>query len=47
MGFPDASTLRFRPATDDELGRMKALLREAIDAGAIGLATSESPNQIG
>jgi N-acyl-D-aspartate/D-glutamate deacylase len=32
-----------RAATDDEIGRMRRLLREAIDAGAIGFATSTSP----
>lgn len=36
-----------REATDDEIDQMKTLLREAINAGAIGLATSESPNHIG
>jgi N-acyl-D-aspartate/D-glutamate deacylase len=29
-----------RQATDDELGRMKGLVREAMEAGAIGLSTS-------
>src|SRR5437773_1941335 len=28
-----------RPATDGEIGRMRALVREAIDAGSIGFAT--------
>ena len=32
-----------RAASADEIARMKALLREAIDAGAIGFATSTSP----
>ncbi len=36
-----------RTATDDEVAQMKTLLREALEAGAIGLATSESPNHIG
>jgi N-acyl-D-amino-acid deacylase len=32
-----------RAATDDEIGQMRRLLREAIDAGAVGFATSTSP----
>ena len=32
-----------RAASVDEIAQMKALLREAIDAGAIGFATSTSP----
>jgi N-acyl-D-aspartate/D-glutamate deacylase len=32
-----------RPATDDELTRMRDLVREALRAGAIGFSTSESP----
>jgi N-acyl-D-amino-acid deacylase len=36
-----------RPATDDEIGRMRALVREAIDAGAIGFATSKASTHIG
>ncbi|HTY79459.1 MAG TPA: amidohydrolase family protein [Candidatus Bathyarchaeia archaeon] len=36
-----------RPATADELARMRALVREAIDAGAIGFATSKASTHIG
>jgi len=36
-----------RPATDDEIARMRALVREAIDAGAIGFATSKASTHIG
>ena len=36
-----------REAREDEIDQMKILLREAIDVGAIGLATSESPNHVG
>jgi N-acyl-D-aspartate/D-glutamate deacylase len=36
-----------RPATDDETARMRALVREAIDAGAIGFATSKASTHIG
>jgi N-acyl-D-aspartate/D-glutamate deacylase len=36
-----------RPATDDEVARMRALVREAIDAGAIGFATSKASTHIG
>jgi N-acyl-D-aspartate/D-glutamate deacylase len=32
-----------RAATDDELARMRDLVREAMHAGAIGFSTSESP----
>jgi len=35
------------PATAEELSRMQALVREAMDAGAIGLASSFSPNHAG
>src|SRR5687767_11566351 len=41
----DAST-REEP-TPDELARMKALVREAMDAGAVGFASSFSPNHFG
>ncbi|MCB1739960.1 MAG: amidohydrolase family protein [Gammaproteobacteria bacterium] len=33
--------------TDAELARMQALVKEALDAGAIGFATSFSPNHLG
>jgi N-acyl-D-aspartate/D-glutamate deacylase len=36
-----------RSATDDEIARMRALVREAIDAGAIGFATSKASTHIG
>jgi N-acyl-D-aspartate/D-glutamate deacylase len=36
-----------RPATDDEIARMRALVREAVDAGAIGFATSKASTHIG
>jgi N-acyl-D-aspartate/D-glutamate deacylase len=36
-----------RAATDDEVARMRAIVREAIDAGAIGFATSKSPTHSG
>ena len=36
-----------RPATDVEVGRMQALLREAIEAGAVGLATSKAATHVG
>jgi N-acyl-D-aspartate/D-glutamate deacylase len=36
-----------RPATDDEIGRMRAIVREAIEAGALGFATSKSPTHVG
>jgi N-acyl-D-aspartate/D-glutamate deacylase len=36
-----------RPATPDEIARMRAIVREAIDAGAIGFATSKAPTHIG
>jgi N-acyl-D-aspartate/D-glutamate deacylase len=41
----DASTRA--QATPEELARMQALVREALDAGAIGLASSFSPNHAG
>lgn len=36
-----------RPATDDEIARMRALVREAVDAGAIGFATSKASTHVG
>jgi len=36
-----------RAATGDEIARMRALVREAIDAGAIGFATSKASTHIG
>lgn len=36
-----------RPATPEEIARMRALVREAIDAGAIGFATSKAATHIG
>jgi N-acyl-D-aspartate/D-glutamate deacylase len=36
-----------RPATDDEIARMRHLVREAVDAGALGFATSKSPTHVG
>jgi N-acyl-D-aspartate/D-glutamate deacylase len=36
-----------RPATAEETARMRALVREAIDAGAIGFATSKASTHIG
>src|SRR2546429_265794 len=36
-----------RAATDDEVARMHDIVREAIDAGAIGFATSKSPTHSG
>ncbi len=36
-----------RPSTPEELARMKALLREALDAGAVGLASSSNENHRG
>ncbi|HTO46330.1 MAG TPA: amidohydrolase family protein [Burkholderiales bacterium] len=41
----DASTRR--EPTDEELARMQALVREALDAGAVGFASSFSPNHSG
>jgi N-acyl-D-aspartate/D-glutamate deacylase len=42
----DAASTRSE-ATPEELARMQAMVREAIDAGAIGLASSFSPNHAG
>lgn len=36
-----------RPASDDEIARMKAIVEGAIDAGAIGFATSMAPTHMG
>ena len=36
-----------RAATADEVARMRAIVREALEAGALGFATSESPNHVG
>jgi N-acyl-D-aspartate/D-glutamate deacylase len=36
-----------RAATADEIARMRAVVREAIDAGAIGFATSKASTHIG
>ena len=36
-----------REATDAEIERMRAIVREAMEAGALGFATSESPNHVG
>ncbi|MDA0653373.1 MAG: amidohydrolase family protein [Proteobacteria bacterium] len=36
-----------RAATDEEIASMRALVREAMEAGALGFATSESPNHVG
>ena len=36
-----------RCATDDEVGRMRAIVADALDAGAIGLSTSRSPGHLG
>src|SRR5258706_13514639 len=36
-----------RPATAEEIARMRALVREAIDAGAIGFATSKASTHLG
>ena len=42
----EAASERDQP-TDAELGEMRRLLREAMDAGAIGFASSYSPNHSG
>lgn len=36
-----------RPAREDEVARMRGLVREALDAGAIGFATSKALTHIG
>jgi N-acyl-D-aspartate/D-glutamate deacylase len=36
-----------RAATAEEIARMRALVREALDAGAVGFATSKSPTHVG
>ena len=36
-----------RPATADEVARMKALVGEALAAGAVGFATSKAPTHVG
>jgi N-acyl-D-aspartate/D-glutamate deacylase len=36
-----------RAATDDEIARMRAIVREAIVAGAAGFATSHAPTHVG
>lgn len=36
-----------RPATPDEIARMRVIVREAIEAGAIGFATSKASTHIG
>jgi N-acyl-D-amino-acid deacylase len=42
----DEASTRVQP-TPEELARMQAMVREAMDAGAIGLASSFSPNHAG
>ena len=36
-----------RPASEAEVARMRALVREAIEAGAVGLATSKAATHVG
>ncbi len=36
-----------RPATTDEIGQMRGIVREAIDAGAVGFATSKAATHVG
>src|SRR5438270_680373 len=36
-----------REATDDEVDRMRAIVADALDAGALGFATSKSPTHSG
>lgn len=44
MGEHDAFS---RAATDDEIGAMKTIIREAMEAGAIGISTSHAPSHQG
>ncbi len=36
-----------RKATDEEIARMRAVVRESVSAGALGFATSKSPTHVG
>ena len=36
-----------RPATDAEVAQMSAIVRAAVDAGAVGFATSKAPTHVG
>jgi N-acyl-D-aspartate/D-glutamate deacylase len=36
-----------RAATDEEIGQMRTLVRGALDAGAVGFATSKAPTHVG
>jgi N-acyl-D-aspartate/D-glutamate deacylase len=36
-----------RAATPEEIARMRALVKEGLDAGAVGFATSKSPTHVG
>src|SRR5262245_46520799 len=36
-----------RPATSDEIARMRAIVREAVASGAAGFATSKAPTHVG
>ncbi len=36
-----------RAATDDEIAQMRAIVAEAMEAGAVGFATSKSPTHVG
>ena len=36
-----------RAATEGEIAQMRAIVREAIDAGAVGFATSKAPTHVG
>lgn len=44
LGADDSAT---REATSEEIARMKELVAEAIDAGAIGFSTSHAPSHVG